>query len=90
MTSDDTGSGKVRELEYARRARRERARIGDFAEPDDALDIALPVERTSDGMRRIAVMAPAPGHMGWSLSPDQADDLARYLMQEAEAARRSV
>lgn len=79
--------GNVKSLEDARQARRERARIGEFSEPVDVVDIAMPVERTSDGMRRVAIMAPDYPNSGWSLTPDQADELAAFLVAEAAAAR---
>lgn len=77
----------VTTLEAMRQLRRERARIGDFSEPDDALDLAVPIERTSDGMRRVALMSSASDTRGWSLSPEQAEELARYLVDEAAKAR---
>lgn len=81
--------GDVTDLEEGRRLRRERARIGDFSEPDDTVGIVVPVERTADGERRIAIMAPDCPNAGWSLTPSQAEEIAAYLVEEAKEARWS-
>ncbi len=79
---------EVSTLEEARRKRREAAKMCDLSEPqEDDPDLALPIERTEDGMRRIAIINAAES-AGWSLSPEQAEHLATELQREAAEARK--
>jgi hypothetical protein len=82
--------GDVRDIDEARRARREAAKIGDFSVVDDTDDMVLPIEMTVAGDRRIAIIAPSAGPMGWAFTPDQADEIAEHLRKEAAEARAAM
>lgn len=51
----------------------------------DACDIAGIVQDPEDNSHKVGLLG--PDEQGWALTPDQADDLARQLLEYAREAR---
>jgi hypothetical protein len=79
--------GNVASIDQARERRKAELTVM-FSAPEDIGCIATRIVNQSDGKLHVALWNSKPGDEGWTLTPDQADELALKIVRHAEAARR--